>query len=75
MAMEVVICVVHIIRVPLHHDLPTRREGGRKGGKKSGKDRKGGCRWESRAAGVASVELRGVGSVAGERHWAARDGT
>lgn len=35
----------------------------------------GGRRKESRAAGVTSAEPRGVGSVAGERHWAAWDGT
>ena len=44
------------------------KEGGRERGA-------GDCRRDWRAAGVASAEPRDAGSVAGERHWAARDGT
>lgn len=69
MAMEMVICVVHI-----YQSFPIAMiclQGGRE---REGQE-EGGCRKESRAAGVASAEPRRVGSVAGERHWAAWDGT
>lgn len=62
------LCGAYLSEFSHCHDLPTRREGERGIGGR-------GLRKESRAAGVASAEPRGVGSVAGERHWAAWDGT